>query len=265
MSDADINDVFLYGLACAQLEETAECRRRHASKVGKRLESHFLLEVGIDIFLDSPYTSALGRYLHVGKRAARQFATFGIVRQFVEDLKQLDHSIEPWLCLGDLIKACVDAHDGREAECNAALCILEQLLDALHLTFTQECIAEEVWLELNGNLAHLEFFANILFPSVLKVTADECKIVLSEDLDRIAYYTTSSRTILNEVQFYLLVLVNGVSKTLFISVNEIKTVFLFERCYFGYDLVHGCGSVPYLWRNILWEKKMPDAVIGHPA
>ena len=68
----------------------------------------------------------------------------------------------------------------------------------------------------------------ILLPYVLKVTADECKIVLSEDLDRIAYYTTSSRTILNEVQFDLLVFVERKCETLFISVNEIKTVFLFE-------------------------------------
>ena len=157
----------------------------------------------------------------------------------VEDLKQLDYTIESWLCLGNLIKTCIDAHDGREAECNAILGILEQLLDAIHLALAQESIAEEVWLELNGNFAHFLMLTYILLPYVLKVTADECKIVLSEDLDRIAYYTTSSRTILNEVQFYLLVFVERKCETLFISVNEIKTVFLFKRCYFGYDLVHG--------------------------
>ena len=72
IAQADVDDVVRDGLACTSTEEAAEGSRCHAGYVGKCLEAYLLLEILVDMFLDSTNTAAFGLVLHVGKRFAGQ-------------------------------------------------------------------------------------------------------------------------------------------------------------------------------------------------
>ncbi len=79
----------------------------------------------------------------------------------------------------------------------------------------------------------------MLLPAVFYSVAYEHKIILPESLYRISHHTARTLAVGYEVEFVFTVAVDRIGEPVFISVNQIKAIFLRKRSYFGYDLIHG--------------------------
>ena len=69
--------------------------------------------------------------------------------EFIENLEQGQHTIEPWLCRGDARYLSVEPHDCRQLKGDATLGIVEEGAQTAQLVLLQELFAEQVWWELD--------------------------------------------------------------------------------------------------------------------
>lgn len=238
MTETDVYDVVRHGLACTHTEEAAEGGWRHASNVGERLQAYLVLEVGVYVLLHVADTLALGGVLDIGKGLACQQVVVVLEGELVEYLQQAKHTIESWLCAGDVGELAVQLHDGWQLEGNASLGVLEEGTEAAQLVLGKELLAQQVVGELYGYLVYGVALAVVLIPGVLQPAAYEHEVVLAQYLYGVAYDTACAIAVLHEVEPHLVVLMQGVAEGFLVTVYHIEAVLLGQWGNLCYCLFH---------------------------
>ena len=128
---AHVNNVFGNALPRTNLEETAEGCRGHRGQFRQGIQTDFLAEICIDILLDTPHPAAVDHIFGTCKSAGGKQMIVGRLRQFIEELKELHHTVETRFHVHQFIEAPIDVHDGFHIESDARGGMLEHEGDGL--------------------------------------------------------------------------------------------------------------------------------------
>ena len=213
-----------------ELEEAAECRWTHAGNIGQRVQSDFVHIVLGDEVLHLQHAARVALHLDLRETRSSQRAGSFTTRQFVEDGHKLHHRIEAVLLRAQRVELLVDAHDGRQGECQTFAGLFQHLTHTVEGVARQESVVAQVHIELDGNLADVVAVAGVLFPHVLQVrTGDEHKVIIANHLVRVAHDTAHTRCVLNEIELENLVVVNGIGELLLSAVGNIEGILTHQR------------------------------------
>ena len=91
---------------------------------------------------------------------------------------------------------------------------------------------------MNGNFTDIVGCTFILFPYVLNATAEEHKVVIPDNLDAVADNAAIALAMFHEVQFVLLVLVQGIGVLFLVTLHEMVAIALGKLRDFSDDVIH---------------------------
>lgn len=91
---------------------------------------------------------------------------------------------------------------------------------------------------MNGDFADIVRCTFILFPYVLNATAKEHKVVIPDNLDAVADNAAVALAMFHEVQFVLLMFVQGIGVLFLVTLHEMVAIALGKLRDFSDDVIH---------------------------
>lgn len=213
-----------------QFEESAEGACTHACKAGHVGETYLVLIVLADVILYLEYPAAITCHIDLGKAARRQGACTVAARELVEDSEELLEGVEAILNTAERVELLVDLHDGIHREAESLLGFYHHLAHRVEGVAPKDAAVAEIEVELYGHLTDILTGAFILLPDMLQVWAgDEHQIVVANHLARVAHYTAHTGSVLYEIEFVDLVVMDGIGKLFFPTVSDVEHILAHQR------------------------------------
>ena len=238
MPQADVYRVFRHRLVGMKVEEATESRRRHACQACQIVEADFPLEILVDIFLHLAHPAAVVSVRHAGKALACQQMKVLLDTQFIEQIQKRQDATESWLRISQTHQLGIHGHDGIRSVSDTQLCVLHHFPDGTHGILGQELLAQQILAELDGYLMNLGTAALMLLPDVLQPASHQTQVIFPQHLHRVAHNTARPLAMGHEIQFQLLMLVQGIREFLLVALHQIETILVAQVGDFCNDLIH---------------------------
>lgn len=238
MADADARNIVAQRTSRMIREETAEGSRCHVDQFCHLLQCDVGAVMGLNILSYSKNALIVARDRTMGEGTGGKNVTVVGSRQVIEDGQDLEETVEAWLHASQHIEIVVNLPYSCLPESDTIPCILEQACNAGKIIAREQFLGKQIRWYLDGYLVYIIHQATSLLPGMHEVAADKRQVINTHLLYAVAYQTACPFGMLNEVEFYGLVLMQGIGERSLGAFHNVDAVLLGQRGDFGED-IHG--------------------------